>query len=320
VGVEEEKPEENEAGAGGPAAEDKTCAQLLTSNSDVWELDFCSRPIFDDRRKKVWELLICDPERNFQYAEYFPNNKINSVQLKAALQRVLELPSVRPPLKMRFFRAQMATIITKAAQDLPFKTIPSRRCSSLLGWLQERHVSVYPTHPGYDTNAPPLMTYEAGIPQELADALRGEQWAFVMLPLAQVQEEAAATIGGGGFGELLSGATLPGLTLSPEVLIPGVAVFSQRALPLAAWTNGLELAALKADPEMGSLLLETGVNTRWRYANYRRTTTANQEASDWENAKIQAGGVHFLAIQTDPDAPSCSGFWMMREFEASALI
>lgn len=47
----------------------------------VWELDFCSRPILDERNKKVWELIICDPERNFEYTEYFPNNKINSVQV-----------------------------------------------------------------------------------------------------------------------------------------------------------------------------------------------------------------------------------------------
>jgi hypothetical protein len=53
-------------------------------DSAVWELDFCSRPIFDERKKKVWELLICDPERNFEYSEYFPNNKINSVQVSAA--------------------------------------------------------------------------------------------------------------------------------------------------------------------------------------------------------------------------------------------
>ena len=44
----------------------------------------------------------------------------------------------------------------------------------------------------------------------------------------------------------------------------GVAVFSQRALPLAAWTNGLELAGLKTDTEMGYLVLETGVNMQYR--------------------------------------------------------
>jgi hypothetical protein len=56
-------------------------AAAVPKQAAVWELDFCSRPILDERKKKVWELLICDPERTFEYSEYFPNNKINSVQV-----------------------------------------------------------------------------------------------------------------------------------------------------------------------------------------------------------------------------------------------
>lgn len=49
--------------------------------SEVWELDFCSRPLLDERGKKRWELLICSPDREFEYSVYFPNNKINSTQV-----------------------------------------------------------------------------------------------------------------------------------------------------------------------------------------------------------------------------------------------
>lgn len=38
----------------------------------------------------------------------------------------------------------------------------------------------------------------------------------------------------------LAAAGLAGLP--PDTLVPGVAVFSRRALPLAAWTNGLEIS------------------------------------------------------------------------------
>jgi len=99
-----------------------------------------------------------------------------------------------------------------------------------------------------------------------------------------------------------------------------VAVFSKRALPLAAWTNGLELAGLKADQDKGALVLQTGVNAQWSYAKYKRTKTSLQEAEEWEKAKKEAGGVHFLAIQTDPDAPKCAGFWMLRDYEPSTTI
>jgi len=30
---------------------------------------------------QVWELIICDPQRNFEYAQYYPNNKINSAEV-----------------------------------------------------------------------------------------------------------------------------------------------------------------------------------------------------------------------------------------------
>ena len=58
--------------------------------SQVWELDFCSRPLLDERGKKRWELLICSPDRQFEYSAYFPNNKINSTQVcSGRLQRCL---------------------------------------------------------------------------------------------------------------------------------------------------------------------------------------------------------------------------------------
>jgi hypothetical protein len=53
-------------------------------SSSAWELDFCSRPLLDERGKKVWELLICDAERSFEYSQYFPNSKINSAEVGGA--------------------------------------------------------------------------------------------------------------------------------------------------------------------------------------------------------------------------------------------
>lgn len=49
--------------------------------SDVLELDFCSRPLLDERGKKVWELLVCNSDRSFEFSQYFPNSKINSVEV-----------------------------------------------------------------------------------------------------------------------------------------------------------------------------------------------------------------------------------------------
>jgi hypothetical protein len=188
------------------------------------------------------------------------------------------------------------------------------------------------------------------------------------------------------FGSSLSLAAAGLADLPKDVLVPGVAVFSRRALPLAAWTNGLEIAGevgassclqcgedlpgvgftpsasssqspaakrgalegqsnqsnrtvcslthtlcslqvspvlggpdmngaagtatqcyhlpdacitllashhitpcctagVKADVERSCLILETGVNQRWRYGGWRPSPDSVEEAEGWEEAK-----------------------------------
>ena len=130
------------------------------TNKD-WQIDFCSRPLKDDRGKKVWELLITDEDRSFEHAEFFPNNRINSVELAKALQKVVAKRTEEtgePPRKVKFFRSQMMTIITRACKECELESLPSRRCQTMLSWLEERMETVYKKHPGYDPNAAPLMT------------------------------------------------------------------------------------------------------------------------------------------------------------------
>lgn len=57
--------------------------------------------------------------------------------------------------------------------------------------------------------------------------------------------------------------------LPQDTLVPGVAVYSRRADPLAAWTNALDLAAVSADTDRAFLILETGFNQRWRWGGER---------------------------------------------------
>ena len=65
-------------------------------------------------------------------------------------------------------------------------------------------------------------------------------------------------------------------------------MYSRRATPLAAWTSGLEVANVVADADRACLVLETGVNQRWRYGNYRRSAENTADANAWEAAKIAA--------------------------------
>lgn len=197
----------------------------------------------------------------------------------------------------------------------------------------------------FSESAATLFSLDLGAPEPLPDALRGEKWAFVQLPLGPLLDMLKAVDAGDLFGAAmdLKSAGLDGLPR--DVLVPGVAVFSRRATPLAAWTNGLEIAgapfgafdaaaaccctvflvcahscsatytqgkpppthnsitpstsfhhpttqqnartqtAVKADVDRSCLILETGVNQRWRYGGWRPSPDSIEEAQGWEEAK-----------------------------------
>uniref|UniRef100_A0A2P2LY14 Uncharacterized protein n=1 Tax=Rhizophora mucronata TaxID=61149 RepID=A0A2P2LY14_RHIMU len=201
-----------------------------------WELDFCSRPILDDRGKKVWELVVCDESLSLQYTKYFPNNVINSITLKDAIFSISENLGVPLPERIRFFRSQMQTIITKACKELGIKPIPSKRCLSLLLWLEERYETVYTCHPGFQKGSKPLLVSDP-FPMELPENLFGEKWAFVQLPFSAVQEEVSSLETKFVFGAGLD-LDLLGIEISDRTLIPGLAVASSRAKPLAGVSSG----------------------------------------------------------------------------------
>jgi hypothetical protein len=235
---------------------------------------------------------------------------ICNVQLKKAVESVLAQEGAVRPEKALFFRSQMQTIISRALTDAGIQPVPSRRCFALIATLEDRLENVYSKHPNYSEKASTLFTLNMGAPEELPDALRGESWSFVQLPLGALKGEFNEVLEGNAFGNTLDIASL-GLDVDDDTLIPGVAVYSRRANPLAAWTNGLELAAVVADTERAFLVLETGVNERWKYGAYNRTQEATEEARAWEQVKQDVQGLHFLAVMTNEEADDCSGLWLL---------
>ncbi|KAF7836054.1 protein TAB2-like protein, chloroplastic [Senna tora] len=302
---------------GGGEEEDDPTAELsyLDPETDVesiseWELDFCSRPILDVRGKKVWELLVCDNSLSLQYTKYFPNNVINSITLKDAIVNISQELGVPLPEKIRFFRSQMQTIITKACKELGITSIPSKRCLSLLLWLEERYETVYMRHPGFQKGSKPLLALDNPFPMELPENLFGERWAFVQLPYSAIREEVSSLETNFVFGAGLD-LDLLGIEIDDKTLIPGLAVASSRAKPLAAWMNGLEVCSIEADTARACLILSVGISTRYVYATYKKSPVTTSEAEAWEAAKKACGGLHFLAIQEDLDSEDCVGFWLL---------
>jgi hypothetical protein len=280
----------------------------------IWELDFYSRPILDENNKKIWEVLVCESPLDtrtktdslFRYAQYCPSTQVNSGWLRTALQQAIEQAG-EPPLKIRFFRRQMNNMITKACQDVGIPAQASRRTLMLNQWLEQRMEQVYPQEPGYQEATNASVRLESPLPQRLPDALEGQQWIFVTLTGADFAEMDEWEI---AFGESFP---IELANLSPESRIPGVLIFSPRALPLAGWMSGLELAWLRLDTTKGTrLVLETGATESWILANMKNPQTI-AEAKAFEEAKQKANGVHFIGVQSDRQAESFAGFWLLQE-------
>ena len=288
-------------------------------SNTVWELDFYSRPVLDEAGKKLWEVLICEspnsikrsPDTLFKYSEYCSNTSVNSLWLREVIEKAIaEAPN--PPKKIRFFRRQMNNMIVKACEDVGINPVPSRRTYALNQWLCERLINFYPQESGFDQKTantasvqyPPLNA----IP--LPDAVkgdRGDKWTFVSLAAADFDDMDDWEI---AFEESFA---LSLLDIQPDTTIPGLIIYSPRATPLAAWMSGLEMGYLQ--PEKSArpqLRLETGLSDSWTLINLTNPETVKQ-AEDFESAKQKANGVHFLAVQTDPNSEAFAGFWLLKE-------
>ncbi len=281
----------------------------------IWELDFYSRPILDENNKKVWEILVCEsplrvdrePESLFRYAEFCSSAEVNSVRLKTALEEAIAR-APQPPDRIRFFRQAMKNMIVKACDELDIPSQLSRHTYALSQWLEERMAEVYPQEPGFQGGTTPTVSFATTAPQSLPDALIGQKWTFASLPASAFAEMNEWAI---DFGEAFP---LSLLNIAPETPIPGLLIFSPRAVPMAAWMSGLELAFLKVDE--GRLLLETGINDRWSIAALANASL-QKEAENFEAAKQEAQGVHFLAIQANPNVEAFAGFWLLQETKVS---
>lgn len=283
----------------------------------IWELDFYSRPIRDENNKKLWEVLICESplqvkvreNQLFRYNKFCSAQSVNSIFLEETLKEAMEAAETSPK-KIRFFRRQMNNMITKACDDMGITALPSRRTYALQKWIQQRIEEVYPQQEGYDEKAVSSVSvqYPAENPAILPDAIRGDKgdkWAFVTLEAEAFPDMEEWDI---SFGE---GFPLSLFDLSPKTKIPGLVIFSPRAVPFAGWMSGIELSQIQLQQgSLPRLILQTGSSECWILADITNPETL-KEAKGFQEAKEGANGVHFLAIQTDPNSETFAGFWLL---------
>lgn len=282
--------------------------------SKVWEIDFYSRPILDEQQKKIWELLVCDSQRKFEFTKVCSGSQANARWLQESLAEALPLwrqqehfSDQEYPERIRFFRRSMKSIIPRACEALEIPAQPSRRTFAVSQWLRERELNVYPQHPGYQPMMAAPVVFEPTLPKPLPDALMGEGWRLVTLELSAFSDMQEWDIG------VQERIPLEQLNLPPDTIIPGLLIFSKRSTPLAGWMSGLELSCLtlEMDPKP-QLLLETGLSDRWVIA-YLNDAQLVAEIEEFERTKQAAQQVHFVAVQSSPDSEKFAGFWLMQE-------
>ncbi|MCP9800025.1 Tab2/Atab2 family RNA-binding protein [Synechococcus sp. RedBA-s] len=279
-----------------------------------WELDFFSRPVLDPGGKKRWDLLItATPAKDsgqapFRWAKNCPANTVNSVWLQGALNEALLAAAEQglgAPRRLRCWRATMRTMVQRAAETIGLEVIPSRRCYALVEWLSEREREVYPAEEGYMAGplAPPPLPMRS-LPLPLPEAARGDSWDWVSLPLGALREAPEWEIGFEGLFPLPD-------ELPDELVVPGLRLFSRtRSLAIAGWIAGLEPARLEM--EGANLVLEAGLEDRWRLATLAKTE-ASEVTEAFAAARTAAAGLQFIAVQSEAQSERFDGFWLLRD-------
>lgn len=278
--------------------------------SDEWELDCYSRPVLING-KKLWEVLITDSTGSFRCLKTLPSDSVNSRELRKVVEQVMEdSRTTVKPSTIRFFRGAMFNMINIALSELEVVARPSRCTFSLAQWLEERHRNVYPKMEGYKAT---MVTSGAGpsfmdvrTPIKMPDALRGEKYAFVSLPLAEFMEGGSITRDNIGVGRLCPIDD----SLPADSFVQGIVILTTRAKALASWLAGTEVVGLTADLRKRNLVMETDIDRQYLMA--KLNDLQRQEAAAFEEGKDKLGGLHFVSVQRDEDDDP-AGFWLLRE-------
>lgn len=275
-----------------------------------WELDCYSRPVLVNGRKKLWEILVTDSSGSMRVCRCVPSNKVNSREVRRVVEDIIEESEVKPST-IRFFRGAMFNMINIALSEIDVTAKPSRCTFALAQWIEERNREVYPKMKGYQPNMIGIRGIGATFLDirtavKLPDALRGEKYAFVGLPLSEFIQGGGVSIENVGVGRLCPLDDC----LPADSFVQGVVILTSRAKALASWLAGTEVAGIKADLKKRELVMETDIDNQYLMA--KLNDDQRREAANFEEGKDALNGLHFISVQNGEDnAPE--GFWLLRE-------
>ena len=261
----------------------------------IWQVDFYRSPVEEKSGQVLWELLICDSSRSFEYVATCPQSTANSDWLATQIQLAAgdKLPDV-----IQVFRPQCLSLIQAAASKLNLNIVvePTRNTQALKQWLAEKQ---YP------------LALDKPPPTPLPENLWGEQWRFATLPAGELLEVFAdLPIPVFSVPECLQPINLG---LPSTALVPGVVIYGGRqSMILARWLESVHPVALNyISGANHGLVLEAGLVDRWIVATFTDADVVTA-ARVYQQRQQQSTGLHFLLVQPDDSGMTYSGFWLLR--------
>ncbi|WP_414565125.1 MULTISPECIES: Tab2/Atab2 family RNA-binding protein [unclassified Anabaena] len=259
----------------------------------TWQADFYRSPQKDPNGQILWELLICDPNRSFEYTATCPQSEANSTWVTDQLQLAAE---EQFPRVIQVFRPQSLSLIQAAGRNLGINVEPTRHTLALKQWLQEKQ---YP------------VTVDRPPPAPLPENLWGEEWRFATLPAGELIDIfAQRPIPILSVPEFLQPINLG---LASTVPVPGVVIYGgKQSMRLARWlaqAHPVALNYIAGAPD--GLILEASLADRWIVATFE-DAEVTAAAQLYQQRQQQSQGLHFLLVQPDDSGMTYSGFWLLR--------
>ncbi len=273
----------------------------------IWQVDFYRRPLKDDAGEKLWELSICDLDRNFTFSTFCPQSQANSGWLTEQLQQVSQGKNL--PDLIQVFRPQSLGLIESAAQVLDIEVEATRRTFALKQLLEER-AKQYQKMANYTGEAYHPLMLESPPPVPLPENLWGDRWRFAALPAGDIEDAfKSRPIPILEMPELL----LPlNLALASTVSVPGVIIDGGRqSMRLARWLQAAKPVALNYIPgSPDGLILEAGLVDRWIVATFE-DPDVKAAGEIYQQRQQLSHGLHFLLVQPDDSGMTYTGFWLL---------
>jgi RNA-binding protein Tab2/Atab2 len=273
----------------------------------IWQADFHRRPLRDETGKQLWELLICDSTRSFEFSAFCTQREANSTWIAQQLQQQAETHNL--PDIIQVFRPQSLSLIQAAGKVLGVKVEATRRTPAVKLLLQSR-AKEYSSMPNYTGETYNPVALESPPPVPLPENLWGDSWRFAALPAGDIEDAfKGRPIPILEMPELL----LPlSLGLSSTVPVPGVIIDGGRqSMRLARWLQDAKPCALNymaGAPD--GLILEAGLVDRWVVATFE-DDEVKEAAKIYEQRKQLSKGLHFLLVQPDDTGMTYTGFWLL---------